>query len=124
MIVSKVAAGVGVNDNWSGPNSHYASMRSSEQERRIKQIRVNLYPEMIYPRVRSVGNFVSIVLVAGFDSIRRYDIRGKIRILLICDRYFRRTLPVDSGDLETRQVQVVLRRTQNAYRVIQKVRSR
>lgn len=124
MIVSKVAAGVGVNDNWSTPNSHYASMRSSEQERRIKQIRVNLYPEMIYPRVRSVGNFVSIVLVAGFDSIRRYDIRGKIRILLICDRYFRRTFLVDSGDLETRQVQVVLRPTQNAYRIIQKVRSR
>lgn len=28
---------------------------------------------------------------------------------------------VDSADLETRQVQVVLRRTQNAYRVIQTV---
>lgn len=31
---------------------------------------------------------------------------------------------MDSADLETRQVQVVLGRTQNAYRVIQKVRSR
>lgn len=68
MIVWKVAMGVGVNDNWSGSNSHYVSMRSSEQERRIKQIRVNLYPKMIY---RSVGKFV---LVVGSDSIRRYDI--------------------------------------------------
>lgn len=122
MIVSKVAVGVGANDNWSGPNSHYVSMRSSEQERRIKQIRVNLYPKMIYRRVTRIGKFVSIVLVVGSDSIRRDDIRGKIQILLICDRYEELSL-VDSADLETHQVQVVLRRTQNAYRVIQKVRS-